>query len=85
MAAKTKKILITTERRERVVIRSFGGGPKKEFCPMCDAESSFVEIDAAAGPALVDGVASGRFHSRPAEDGRLLVCLRSMAPTNTGT
>lgn len=84
MFANAKKILITTESHEVIIVRRGGEPAVPNFCRVCDAEVEMVNLDMAVrrsrigGRELVHRTQTGEFHSIETPDGYLMICGRSL-------
>lgn len=81
---KGKRIRVTTETRETLVIRKRGGGKVFGYCSECDAEVEYLALDTAV---VLTGIPerrifrladSGQLHSQETKAGRLLICSKSI-------
>ena len=85
MVTNAKKILITTERRELLVIRRFGERRFAGFCSRCSDEVEWLSFDAAISTfgltwqQLIDLAEHDEIHSVQSAAGHLLICERSMS------
>ena len=84
-----KKILITTEKREFIVVRR-RKLPTPRFCGFCGTEQTMVTLDEATDLtgistlSLVQQLNSLRIHSYETSAGRLLVCQESLKTISNG-
>jgi hypothetical protein len=84
MAAKSKKILITTETHERLLIRQTENQSFRGFCPECEKEVEMLTLDAVTSDMgirtreLFRLIEENSVHSLEIESGHLLVCLNSL-------
>lgn len=81
---KEKKILITRQRFERIVIRQSGSSGEDFACPVCGEQEVMLSIEKSA---LVYEVSirsvfrlleSGQIHFAELPSGQLLVCMASL-------
>jgi hypothetical protein len=84
MTAKTKKLLITTEKHEVFVVRLSNPAPIHGFCPNCGAEVEMLTLDSAlrvsesSGREVIRRLAAEEIHTIETDNGRLLVCRNSL-------
>ena len=84
MPPKAKKIIITTESRERHVVRPLAGTGTTGFCQKCGAATEWLALDDAvsfsgcATRALVGLIDAGALHADETASGHLLVCRASL-------
>ena len=84
MSANAKKILITTESREVIVIRRNDGG-FPGYCSACDLDVEWLSFDAAVSESalgwreLVARSEKGDLHTFQASSGHLLFCGPSLS------
>ena len=85
MHIKTKKILITTERHEILIVRQISGHTIPGFCPTCNEKVEMINFDDAVSQSGVGGremlnrSEDGEIHSVASATGHLLICKRSLA------
>jgi hypothetical protein len=78
-----KKILITTRRREVILVRNIRE-TRWRNCPVCEVEREMMSLDEAVamigigGRTIVGHIEAGSLHSSETEDGRLLICRLSL-------
>jgi hypothetical protein len=83
---KAKKILITTESRERFILRIRNNGRAIGHCGRCEKEVEMLTIDQAVSASgiktskLIQLIDSGEFHGIDTASGHLLICAPSLAP-----
>jgi hypothetical protein len=79
-----KKILITTDSQEVVVIRKGTESPPTGFCTICPDEVPLLTLDDAVSVArvstivLVHHLEAGLIHGSESTDGRLFICPESL-------
>lgn len=84
MPAKAKKILITTESHEVLVVRKFSEFSFRGFCPACGEQVDLLSFDSAVTRAGIGGrelllrSQTGEVHSVEAASGHLLICKLSL-------
>ncbi|MGH9881069.1 MAG: hypothetical protein ACRD6N_06495 [Pyrinomonadaceae bacterium] len=84
MAAKAKKLLITTEKHELFIVRTNSGVGINGFCPVCNHEVEMLTVDSVVTVTgvrtreLIARIADGEIHSIEAANGHLLVCKSSL-------
>jgi hypothetical protein len=82
MKQKAKKILLTRELHEVVIVRSRNN--YRSFCAECLAGGDFVSLDGAVQLSgistreLLRRVEAREIHAQEATNGLLLVCLKSL-------
>ena len=80
----TKRILITTERHDVLIVRQSGRKTNRGWCPQCLAEVemlSFVSSLSFFGSCareFIRQIESGVIHSIEDASGHLLICLKSL-------
>ncbi len=85
MPGKKKKISITSERHEILVVRSLEPDTLNGFCGECRTEREMLMLDSAVSlfdirtKRLIELVQSGRVHTIETSDGHMLVCAWSLA------
>ncbi len=83
MHAKTKKILITTERHEILIVRQISGHKIPGFCPKCNEKVEMINFDDAVSQSGVGGremlnrSEDGEIHLVESATGHLLICKGS--------
>lgn len=83
MVVKSKRILVTHESHEVLIIRG-GTGSKPYYCPQCNLRTEMVTIERAARMAEVSirqiyyAIDDGRLHSVETGYGGLLICGRCL-------
>ncbi|MGB7068864.1 MAG: hypothetical protein WBD22_05170 [Pyrinomonadaceae bacterium] len=85
MVTKAKRILITTETHEKIVVRQDQDRSViLGLCKECMAEVELIDFNSAMsefgfrGRELVAGLGSGRFHSMETDRGHLHICKPSL-------
>ena len=84
MLASRRKTEITIQTREVVIVRQ-AASSKRQWCPRCRAERSFVLPEHAARIAAVTvrtifrRVEEGRVHFHEGDDGQIRICLDSIS------
>jgi hypothetical protein len=84
MSAKSKKILITTESRERLIVRQIENQTFRGFCSECRKEVEMLTLDAVTSETgmrtreLLRLIENNSVHSTESESGHLLICLNSL-------
>lgn len=90
MSSKSKKILITTESHERLIVRQTENQSFRAFCSGCGKEVEMLTLDAVTSEMgirtheLLQLIEENSVHSLEIESGHLLVCLNSLKE-NLGT
>ena len=85
-----KKILITTESREFLIMRRSASPPPPRICRICLTKNCGVTLDDAAVYAglsameLIPWIASGAIHANETAGGQLLICQKSLEILNHG-
>jgi len=84
MTAKTKKLLITTEKHEIFVVRVNHPTTMRGFCPVCGTEVEMLTLDSAvrfsgsSGREVIRRLAAEEIHTIETANGHLLVCRDSL-------
>ncbi len=79
-----KKILITSESHEIIVLRNASEYPLRDDCEQCGRSVDFVTIDEAVCTSklstlvIVKQTAAGELHTIEAASGHLLICRDSL-------
>lgn len=79
-----KRILITAESREVLIIRRLDTSLLTAFCAICSGEVRFVTLDEAVAYAqmptweLIRKILLGEVHSLETGSGQILVCRESL-------
>jgi hypothetical protein len=83
-----KKILIETECRETVVVRTSTPRVVIAYCESCTIETEMLDLNAAVTRSgrgareLIHEIDSGRVHSSQTPSGHLLICANSVQPAD---
>lgn len=84
MAAKSKKILVTTEKREIFVVRRKRNNTIEGFCPECQKEVELQMLDEATSKTGISTrqlfrlIENNLLHSTETTGGHLLICSDSL-------
>jgi hypothetical protein len=79
-----KKILITTEEHETIILRVIESGPNAGFCPACGNVVEMVPFDEAirssglSGIELIREAAGGAIHYTETAEARSFICKQSL-------
>ena len=85
-----KKILITTEKREFIVIHRSATDVAQHTCDLCPTEQAMLTLDEAidltgiSTLSLVQQLTSPGIHSYETPAGRLLICRESLQKFSNG-
>jgi hypothetical protein len=85
-----KKILITTEKREVVVLHRIGNAVVHHKCDLCPTEQTMLTLDEAidltgiSTLSLVQQLTLPGIHSYETSAGRLLICQESLQKFSNG-
>ena len=80
----SKKIVITTESREIVIVRRIAERGFQSYCGTCAAETEMLTLDQGVSCALTNTremirrIDEGRVHSLETPSGHLLICRNSL-------
>jgi hypothetical protein len=84
MTAKSKKIFITSETHETLVIRQHGANSCILYCDQCERDVDMLTLELATGVSgirvrrLFDMIESGVLHNHETLNGRLFICGHSL-------
>lgn len=85
-----KRILITTERRELLIVHSRVPGVSQRVCHLCPTEQKMLTLDEATELTgistldLIQQLDSPTVHSYETAAGRLLICQESLKTLSNG-
>jgi hypothetical protein len=85
MCAKTKRLLITTEKHELFIVHLKRPIAQRGFCPECGEEVDLMTLEAVVDKSEIGGyqmlrrIAAGEIHSIESSSGQVLVCRNSLA------
>lgn len=84
MRSKTKKLLITTEKHEILIIRAGAPQPVSGYCPACEKDVEMLTLDSAvivsamSGREMIGRIATDEIHAIESVNGPLLICKDSL-------
>lgn len=90
MSTKGKKILITSETHETLIVRQGGHAAQLAFCDQCGSETEMLTLDAASAVsgirtrAIIGLVETGRLHGQETAAGAVRICVTSLIDVSNG-
>lgn len=83
MSVNAKKLLMTRELHETIIVRS--GRTFQAFCTLCSADSVFISLDSAVSicdrrvSEIIHEIEAGNIHARETASRHLLICQNSLS------